>query len=87
MEDEKDRAAFYRSAIAYCEPKKKPISFLGEEKGTIAKGIRGSFGFGHDPIFIPENSKNTYGEMENCQELKKFRRKAAEKLKRYLLDK
>ena len=87
MENEKDRTVFYRSAIAYCEPNKKPISFLGEEKGTIAKGIRGSFGFGHDPIFIPENSKNTYGEMENCQELKKFRRKAAEKLKRYLLDK
>lgn len=86
MENEKDRAAFYRSAIAYCEPNKKPISFLGEEKGTIAKEIRGSFGFGHDPIFIPENSKNTYGEMENCQKLKKFRRKAAEKLKTYLLN-
>lgn len=87
MENEKDRTAFYRSAIAYCEPKKEPISFLGEEKGTIAKEIRGSYGFGHDPIFIPENGKNTYGEMENCEKLKRFRRKAAEKLKYHLLRK
>lgn len=87
MTDAKDRTCFYKSAVAYCEPGKKAVSFLGEEKGTISDSIRGNFGFGHDPIFIPENSNKTYGEMENAEEVKKFRRMAAEKLRWYLLKK
>ena len=84
MENIEDRTCYYRSAVAYCEPGKKPISFLGEEKGTIALEIKGSHGFGHDPIFIPENSKKTYGEMENCENIKKFRRNSVLQLKEYL---
>ncbi len=87
MNGVKNRECEYKSAVAYCEPNKKPISFSGGEKGTIAKSIRGNFGFGHDPIFIPEGSTRTYGEMENCREKKKFRRIAVEKLKRYLIKK
>ncbi len=85
MEGIKDRTCYYRSAVAYCEPGKEAISFLGEEKGVIAKEIRGNNGFGHDPIFIPKNSKKTYGEMQNCENLKRFRKIAVEKLKNYLL--
>ena len=80
----KNRQCTYKSAVAYCEPNKKPISFLGEEKGKVAESIRGNFGFGHDPIFIPEGDNKTYGEMENVKEVKKFRRRAVEKLKDYL---
>ncbi|MAG91305.1 non-canonical purine NTP pyrophosphatase, RdgB/HAM1 family [Candidatus Woesearchaeota archaeon] len=87
LKDVKERECTYKSAVAYCEPGKEPISFLGEEKGTIAESIRGKFGFGHDPIFIPENSDKTYGETENCEEAKKFRRRAVEKLRDYLLKK
>ena len=85
MKGVKDRECVYRSAVAYCKPNKKPISFLGEEKGKIAERIRGSFGFGHDPIFIPEGSSKTYGEMKNVEEIKKFRRMAVLKLREYLL--
>jgi len=85
MDGIKGRECVYRSAVAYCEPGKKAISFLGEEKGNIAKNIKGEFGFGHDPIFIPEGIKKTYGEMENCIELKKFRRRVVLKLKEFLL--
>ena len=85
MENSKDRRCEYRSAVAYCEPEKKAISFLGTEKGKIAEKIRGNFGFGHDPIFIPEGSSKTYGEMENAEEMKKFRRRAVEKLRDWLL--
>ena len=81
----KSRECEYKSAVAYCEPGKKPISFLGTEKGKIAESIRGKFGFGHDPIFITEGKNKTYGEMENVEELKKFRRMAVEKLRRYLI--
>lgn len=84
MENEKDRTCFYRSAVGYCEPGKEPISFLGEEKGSISEEIRGEYGFGHDPIFIPEGQDQTYGEMENVKNIKKFRRIAVEKLGQYL---
>ena len=84
MENMDDRTCYYKSAAAYCEPGKKPISFLGQEKGTIADKIRGKHGFGHDPIFIPEGYKITYGEMENCENIKKFRRIAVERLKEHL---
>jgi XTP/dITP diphosphohydrolase len=85
MKDVKDKECTYKSAVAYCEPGKEPVSFFGEENGQVAESIRGNFGFGHDPIFIPEGSSKTYGEMNNVEEIKKFRRKAVEKLKEYLL--
>lgn len=79
-----DRECFYKSAVGYCEPEKKALSFLGEEKGIIAEEIKGSYGFGHDPIFIPEGFDKTYGEMEDVEDVKKFRRRAVEKLLNYL---
>ena len=74
----------YMSAVAYCEPRKNPVSFLGTEKGRIAKKIRGKYGFGHDPFFIPKGSKKTYGEMKNVEEAKRFRRKAISLLIKHL---
>lgn len=84
MEGASDRACFYRSAVGYCEPGREPVCFLGEEEGTISEEIRGCHGFGHDPIFIPDGMKKTYGEMSNAPEIKKFRRNAVIKLKEYL---
>ena len=84
MDGVEDRAALYKSAVGYCEPGKRPVSFLGSENGTIATEVRGSFGFGHDQIFIPEGFDQTYGEMENASEAKKFRRRAVEQLVKFL---
>ena len=84
MKGVKDRSCQYKSAVAYCEPKKQPISFLGKEQGKIAQKPKGKHGFGHDPIFIPKGKRKTYGEIENVEKTKKFRRKAVLKLKRYL---
>ena len=81
MEGVKDRSCSYRSAVGYCKPGKEAVVFLGEEEGKVADMIRGSYGFGHDPIFIPENSDKTYGEMRNAADAKKFRRIAFEKLR------
>ena len=84
MENIDDRTCYYKSAVGYCEPGKEPVSFLGKEEGTIAKEEKGNNGFGHDPIFIPEGSNKTYGETENCENLKRFRKIAVEKLKKHL---
>ena len=83
MDGIKDRTAYYKSAVAYCMPDKEPISFLGEERGNIAEGIRGEHGFGHDPIFIPIGSSKTYGEIEEAKHKKIFRRIAIEKFMNY----
>lgn len=87
MDGVNSRKCTYKSAVAYCEPGKKAVSFLGEEKGKIAEKIKGNYGFGHDPIFIPEGNNKTYGEMQNCEETKQFRRRAVLKLRGYLLKK
>ena len=85
LEHEPNRLAAYRSVVAYCEPKRDAEIFLGEERGTIAVAIKGTFGFGHDPIFIPEGSAQTYGEMEDASHRKKFRKRAIQQLKDFLL--
>ena len=82
MKGIKYREAMYMSAVGYCEPGKEAVSFLGTEKGKISDKIKGKYGFGHDPIFIPEGSKNTYGEMKDYK--KKFRKMAILKLVDYL---
>ena len=87
MKGVKKRNCTYKSAVAYCEPGKKAISFLGEEKGKVAQSVRGTYGFGHDPVFIPEGSKKTYGQMKNCVEVKKFRRRGVIKLREYFMKK
>ncbi len=87
MDGVSERGCEYKSAVGYCEPGKKVMSFLGKEKGTIALSEKGKNGFGHDPIFIPEGSSQTYGEMDNYDEVKKFRRMAVLKLMNYLKEK
>jgi len=87
MADVKDRTCEYRSAVGYCEPGKEAISFLGKEEGSIASEEKGNNGFGHDPIFIPSGSSKTYGEMDDVEDVKKFRRNAVLKLLKYLQSK
>ena len=84
LKGKKDRSAEYISAVGYCEVGKDPLAFVGSEKGTIAPAMKGEHGFGHDPIFIPEGSSKTYGEMEDIKDVKKFRRRAVEKLVEFL---
>jgi len=63
MEGIDDRRAHYQSAVALRRGG-ETTSFRGYVRGTIAKTIRGSGGFGYDPIFIPdEGDGRTFGEM------------------------
>jgi XTP/dITP diphosphohydrolase len=63
LEREKNKDAVFRSVYAYSEPGKKPILGIGECKGKISPESRGKNGFGYDPIFIPNGSEKTFGEM------------------------
>jgi len=62
MESEENRSAFFKCVIGYCRPNEEALVFLGEVSGKIAREIRGSAGFGYDPIF--EVNGKTFGEMK-----------------------
>lgn len=63
MQGETNRKAHYVSAIAYRDESGVHI-FRGTVDGEIAQSIRGTNGFGYDPIFIPaEGDGSTFGEM------------------------
>ncbi|HEV2915283.1 MAG TPA: non-canonical purine NTP pyrophosphatase [Pyrinomonadaceae bacterium] len=60
---EKDsREATAVSVIGYCDGRRIRI-YRGETRGQVAISSRGDYKYNWDPIFIPEGSKQTYGEM------------------------
>jgi XTP/dITP diphosphohydrolase len=62
----KNRRAVFKSTIAYCSSRQKPICFTGEIRGNISLKIRGVNGFGFDPIFEPDDVRDkTFGELED----------------------
>lgn len=86
LKDKEDKGARFVSVIAYVHNGKENI-FRGEVEGTITSEIRGSDGFGYDPIFLPNGFKNTFGEMADNQKNKiSHRAIALNKLKEWLKD-
>ena len=69
LEQSESRNAYFRSAVAYCEPEGEPKVFEGKVSGTITRSPHGENGFGFDPVFLPSNAKKTMGELslaEKC---------------------
>lgn len=75
MENNPDRRAYFKSVISYCDNQlqNQPTSFCGEVHGLITPLERKEpekAGFGFDPIFQPQGSNKTFGEMtieeKNC---------------------
>jgi len=63
MEGVEDRRAYYGSAVAM-RSGDEIRSFRGYVRGMISESIRGTGGFGYDPIFIPDEGNGmTFGEM------------------------
>ncbi len=87
MKGKRNRQCFYVSAIGYCEPGKKPATFMGREEGRIAQKERGAKGWGQDPIFIPKGKRKTYGETRTGEDINLFRKRAISRLRRFLLEK
>ena len=59
--------------------------FEGITKGKIIREKKGANGFGYDPVFVPEGSEKTFGEMTlNEKNIFSHRRKAIDKLTGFL---
>ncbi len=83
-----NRKIIWQTAIALIEPDGNIKTFIGEVTGEIPYRQEGKSGFGFDPIFyIPEESK-TLAQM-NFDEKSKYsaRKRAVEKLVKYLNEK
>jgi XTP/dITP diphosphohydrolase len=59
------RSARYRSVIVYVADAEDRAPLIGEGvwEGSIAHALRGSEGFGYDPIFLPHGDTRTAAEM------------------------
>jgi len=60
--DDRRRARF-RCVIALARNTNLLGTFEGIVEGRIANEVRGDYGFGYDPIFIPEGFEQTFGEL------------------------
>lgn len=59
--------------------------FEGEIKGTILNELRGSNGFGYDPIFVPEGYDKSFAELDPAEKNKiSHRSNALQKMQEFL---
>ena len=63
MEGKEDRRARFESRVALCLPGGGVELIEGTCRGTIPLDMRGSGGFGFDPIFVPGGEDRTFAEM------------------------
>jgi len=70
-------------ALTIYGPNQKTINSTGKIEGHISPSIKGTNGFGYDPIFIPKGKEITFGEMKSVQKYKiDHRFKAFKKIKK-----
>ena len=61
---DKDRAAHFVAVLALAWPDGQVVTFRGEAHGRLVWPPRGERGFGYDPMFVPDGSETTFGEMD-----------------------
>jgi len=67
---ERARSARFVAVLALAWPDGGLELFRGEAAGRLVWPPRGERGFGYDPIFVPEGSAETFGEMEPAEKHK-----------------
>mgnify|MGYP001262752005 CR=1 FL=1 len=85
IKNKKNRKARFVCSLSIKLNKKKIITSVGVLNGIISEKIKGSKGFGYDPIFIPNKYKVTFGQMNLSKKMKIDHRSIAfKKLKKKL---
>ena len=70
MQNKKNRSATFVCSLSYNNGNGTIISVEGELKGVISRKIKGTNGFGYDPIFIPHKKKIKFGQMSKSKKIK-----------------
>ena len=82
IKDKKNRKARFICSLSIKLNKKKLITSVGIVDGNISFKMLGNKGFGYDPIFIPNKSKLTFGQISTLKKMKiDHRSRAFKKLK------
>ena len=63
LADKDDRSCQFRTVITLIRREAKEIQVEGIVRGRIAEEEFGEGGFGYDPLFIPNGSDKTFGEL------------------------
>ena len=84
LEDKEDRSARFVCDIVLLNVEKEPRLFEGIAPGTIAHQKMGEGGFGYDPIFISDETKECFALMKENKNTVSHRAKALNKLLTYL---
>jgi XTP/dITP diphosphohydrolase len=80
------RRARFRCVLALARNGEVLRTFEGIVEGQIADRPRGRHGFGYDPIFVPEGSERTFGELAPAEKNQlSHRARALEKLRAFLM--
>lgn len=61
-----NRKAIAKTAVGFFDGTQAHV-FMGEVLGTIPETVRGSGGFGWDPIFIPDGHSKSFAEMTSTE--------------------
>ena len=67
MADTADRRAWFVAALCVAWPDDHTETFVGRIDGVATWPPRGDKGFGYDPMFIPNGSTETFGEMNAAE--------------------
>ncbi len=79
-----NRKAQFRTVITY-KTSQQILQFEGIIKGEIIFEMKGEYGFGYDPIFVPNGTSKTFAEMTMSEKNKySHRSRAFEKLRAFL---
>ena len=70
MKSKRNRSAFFVCSLSYYDENGRITSVEGKIKGSISIKMRGTNGFGYDPIFIPNKKKITFGQMRKSKKMK-----------------
>lgn len=65
-----DRSARFRCVLALSDPAGHAETVSGSCPGHIIEQLRGTHGFGYDPLFVPDGYDTTFAEMSNAQKNK-----------------
>lgn len=63
LADKPDRSARFRCVVALSDPSGRVETVSGSCPGRIIEALRGTKGFGYDPLFVPEGHAQTFAEM------------------------
>ncbi|MEA3342718.1 MAG: RdgB/HAM1 family non-canonical purine NTP pyrophosphatase [archaeon] len=80
----KGRKAEFRTCIGLSKPGHEPVTFLGTAKGAVTIKERGTKGWGHDPIFIPDGYGKTWAEDPDMKAKTSHRTDALKKFTKWL---